>query len=526
MDNVLERIIASVVCATLFCLATYKTLGAMQQSGYKNGSFLRWLKRKDNMLYNRLSVLALCIALSTAVVSLCFSFLGSRLALILSALPFVGLWTAYIGADTKYALKVRTVATGRVKRLFALYFLFTLCFTYLFIALLCFLSVWNGSPLYKLISFVPFALMGILLPFILCLANAVASVFENIRNGKFVKRAGQVLNESEIIRVGVVGSYGKTSVKNILKTLLSEKYSVVETPESYNTPVGIAKTVFSEEFAGKEVFIAEMGARKRGDIKELCDLVKPDYAVFTGVCAQHLASFGAEEEILKEKSEIIASGAKVVCGQTLIGKVSGENVVPVCQTENVSLQDKETSFTLVVKDKRIAVQTKLLGEAAVENIALAATLAYTLGLTAEEIERGVQRLDYIPHRLQLIENGGAYILDDGYNSNPRGAEEAVRALARFSGGKCIVTPGIVECGTLEEEINGKLGGIIAAAGIDKVILVGDTLVGVVKAGYLAAGGDEEKLTVVKTLDEAKTELSAWVQAGDCVLFLNDLPDVY
>ena len=90
----------------------------------------------------------------------------------------------------------------------------------------------------------------------------------------------------------------------------------------------------------------------------------------------------------------------------------------------------------------------------------------------------------------------------------------------------MVTPGIVECGILEEEINGELGKQIATAGLDKVVLVGETLVGAVKAGYIEAGGDETKLTMVKTLDEAKTELASWLGAGDCVLFLNDLPDVF
>jgi UDP-N-acetylmuramoyl-tripeptide--D-alanyl-D-alanine ligase len=138
----------------------------------------------------------------------------------------------------------------------------------------------------------------------------------------------------------------------------------------------------------------------------------------------------------------------------------------------------------------------------------------------------VEKLQPIPHRLQLMQSGGVYILDDGYNCNPKGAEEALAALNRFSGKKCLVTPGIVECGVLEEKINETLGRQIAQANLDKVILVGDTLVGAVKSGYTAAGGEATKLSVVKTLDLAQEELSKWIKAGDCVLFMNDLPDVY
>jgi UDP-N-acetylmuramoyl-tripeptide--D-alanyl-D-alanine ligase len=117
-------------------------------------------------------------------------------------------------------------------------------------------------------------------------------------------------------------------------------------------------------------------------------------------------------------------------------------------------------------------------------------------------------------------------LDDGYNCNPRGAKEALAALARFDGRKCVVTPGIVECGVLEEKINGELGEEIAKIAPDKVLLVGDTLVGAVKDGYQNGGGDMQKLSVCKDLKEAQAALAEWVGAGDAVLFLNDLPDVY
>ena len=537
MGEVLERIAASLLCATLFCLMTLKMLGAMQQAGYKNGAFLRWLERRENMLFNRLCVLALCLALSSAITALCFSFLGVKLALLISALPFVGLLFAYLYAERKRALKVAIHKTARFKRLVVCYFFFTLCFSYLVIAFLEFLSVWNGSSLYGLIAYVPFALLVPILPFILCLSNAFMGVFENARNRKFVKRAGQVLDEKKIVRIGVVGSYGKTSVKNILKTVLSEKYKVVATPLSYNTPIGIAKTVALPEFENAEILIAEMGARKVGDIAELCEMVKPDFAVFTGVCEQHIQTFGSIDNVFAEKSEIIKSGAFVVCGESLKARVEDafekEYIAEAVafaggsQVEDLQFLPTQTKFALRLGDEKIRVCTRLLGRAAVENIALACVIAYEcLGLSADEISRGVEKIEPVPHRLQLIENGNVYILDDGYNANLVGAKEALGALCRFTGGKCVVTPGIVECGVLEEEINGELGKEIAGAGLDKVVLVGETLVGAVKAGYAAAGGDMEKLTVVKTLDEAKTELAGWLGAGDCVLFLNDLPDVF
>ena len=164
MNDVIARIIASVLCATLFCVMTAKAIGAMQQGGYRNRNFLRWFKRGDNLYFNRLCVLSLCLALTAAVTSLCFSFLGITSALLISAIPFGVLLVVFIFVDVKYALKVPMKLTGRFYRLFAVYFCFTACASYLLIALLYFLSVWNGSKLYALIAYAPFAFMPMLLP--------------------------------------------------------------------------------------------------------------------------------------------------------------------------------------------------------------------------------------------------------------------------------------------------------------------------------------------------------------------------
>lgn len=525
-------IIASAVSSCLFCAGTVKMLGAMQQSGYKNKNFTRWIDKKENWCFNRLLILSICITLTTAVVALCFSFLGAKWASLISAIPFLIFSVLYICSDRKYALKVPVKKTGRFWRLYAVYFLITLCLSYAFIALLGFLAEVNGSELYRTVAYAPYGIFPMFLPLWLCIANFITGIFENARNKRFVKRAGQVLDESKIIRIGIVGSYGKTSVKNILTALLSEKYSVVQTPESYNTPIGIAKTVFSEEFSEKQIFIAEMGARKQGDISELCKLVKPDFAVFTGICEQHISSFGSLSRVWKEKSEILKCGAKkVVCAETLRDRISAleEKISPTefaVVAQDLRLSVTGTKFRLACQDKQITVETKLLGRANAENIALAVALASELGLSVEEIERGIAKLTPVPHRLQPIVSGGAYILDDGYNCNPRGAENALEVLSAHTGRKCIVTPGIVECGVLEEKINTELGEKIAKCAPDKIIFVGETLVGVVSAGYKNAGGNMEKCKTVSTLQKAQEILAEWVGEGDAVLFLNDLPDVY
>lgn len=535
MDNVLQRIAGCLLCACFLFFANLRLIGALQQAGYKNGGFLAWLKRKDNLQRARLALWAGMAFAACAAFGICFSFLGEKTALILQAVPFFLFCILYLVAEKKYALKVPLKKTGRMVRLSVVYVLFLLCFAYIFVALLSFIRVAVNSPIYTLFAYTPFALFIVLTPYILCLANVCESPFENVRNQKFVKRAGQVLDESRMIKVGIVGSYAKTSVKNILASILKEKYSVVASPLSYNTPMGIAKTVESEEFAGAEVLIAEMGARKQGDIAELCALVKPDYAIFTGVCAQHIATFGDLDNVFVEKSKVLSSGAKlVVCADSLKERVQGLGETgSVCQfvdfavaVKGYRIEGRKSQFTLVLGGEEIFVETALLGRQNAENIALAATLAYEMGLTVLEIQNGIAKISPVPHRLQLLENErGVYILDDAYNCNEKGAENAIDVLSSFGGKKIIVTPGIVECGVLEEKINGRLGEMIAAADLDKIVLVGDTLVGAVKKGFENAGGNMENLVVVDTLEKAKAHF-ADLDAGDCVLFLNDLPDVY
>lgn len=529
--NIWLTVTASVASSALFLTATRKTLGAMQQCGYRNSRFFKWLKRKDNLFFNRLSLLSGMLLLFCALTALSFSPFGTKTARLVSAVPFFFFCFLYVAADGKYALKVPMKRTGRLVRLGAVYLFFLLCFSYLFLAVLFLIGELIGEGLCALFVYIPFCLMPLALPFLLIAANKVSGIFEDARNKKFVKRAGQVLDETDIIRVCVTGSYGKTSVKKILSAMLSKRYSVVATPESYNTPVGIAKTVLSSEFAGKEIFIAEAGARNIGDVAELCRLVKPNYSVFTGVCAQHIETFGSEDNVFKGKSEIV-SGTKenVYCGESLRERLASlpeeerEKCVIVPTDEDATFEAMKTTFSLTLCGEKVRVSTVLLGKAAVENISLAAALAERLGATKDEILSAIETIEPVSHRLQAIESGGVFILDDGYNCNIKGAGEAIAALKRFGGRKTIVTPGITETGILKEKLSAELGALLV--GLDDVVLVGNTLVGAVKNGYLAAGGDEKKLRILPTLDAAKEYLKETLEGGDAVLFLNDLPDVY
>lgn len=533
LSNILTACIFSLAAACMYIACAQKAAGAMQQSGYSGKKFLKWYFRKDNLLKTRYGLTFLLIVFSSALLGLCFSPFGVKWAFFASIFPFYLFPILFVFADGKYALKVPYTRTNRLLRLKVAYFLVIAIFNYILVTLLNAAAYYIKIDLVSSVRLSPAALSAVLLPYLLAFANLLCSPFERINTNRHIKRAKKKIAESGAVKIAVTGSYGKTSVKNILFSILSQKYKTAATPYSYNTPVGIAKFINGGGINGAEVIIFEMGARKTGDISELCDLVDPDYSVLTGIAPQHLETFKTVDAIITEKSValkraktgFVSVSDERVCAE--VKDVSAKKKVVVGKDVVVSdivASDGGTSFTLEGFGGEITVFTKLLSEHSAYNIALAYSIAKMLNMTDEEILRGIENVDYVPHRLQKIVSGGITVLDDGYNSNAKGARDSVAVLKLFKGKKYAVTPGLVEMGILEKEANANLGKELV--GLDRVILVGETLVKTVLEGYIAGGGEEDKVTVVPTLNDAKKIISEELSDGDCVLFLNDLPDVY
>lgn len=515
----------TVVFTGLFFLTAQPLLGILQQEGYGGSATVRWFFKRGNVLRCRYALLTLCLALVTALLALCFSFAGTEISNLVAAVGFTGVCVLFVYAFRE-AIKVPFRYTHRAVRLSVCFCLFLAAILFGMETGLYFAAEAIGSPVaHALLRAVPPAIIPYLFPFLAFVANAVMKVYETPRNRRFLRRAERMLAESTCVKVGITGSFAKTSVKHFAAQMLEGKFQVLATPASFNTPLGIARCV-TKSGLGCEIFLAEMGARQVGDIAELCDMVCPDYAVVTGICPQHLETFGSLDAIVKEKGVLAARAKVAVLGETaamldregalLEGRDFG--------AENVELSTGGASFDLVLGDARIPVKTSLMGRHAAEDLALAAALCCQLGMTAEEIAARIPHIKAVSHRLEKFERDGLVILDDSYNSNVLGAQNAVETLRLFSGKKYAVTPGLVELGELEEEANAALGASLV--GLDAVILVGETLVLSVRNGYLAAGGDDSKLRVVPTLKKAQEIFAAELGAGDCILFLNDLPDKY
>lgn len=525
ISTILAICIGGLLAGYAFFMCSVRLIAILQQQGYSGRAFLKWYYRSRNIERKKASLLALAVALLTALFCVCFSFAGYRIANLVCVLPFAGICILYCAAEQRHALKVPLKNTMRAVRLGVAY-----------AVLLCAADIGLGFALAAiadaaatdwvyLLRFVPFCLVPLVCPLLLVFVNLCMKAYEVPHTNKFVRRAAAALAASPCVKVGITGSFGKTSVKNFAAVMLSEKYRVLATPASYNTPVGIAKAV-NEGGLDCDVFLAEMGARRKGDIAALCDLVRPTAGVVTGVTCQHVQTFGSLDAIRAEKGELARRVPACVLGRSAADMGGGKSLVMGrdFDAEDVQLSLDGTRFTLRLPDGRVPVEIPVLGRHAAEDAALAAALCHTLGMTAEEIAAGIRRVAPVPHRLERKDANGLIILDDGYNCNPEGAKNAVEVLRLAKGRKAVVTPGIVELGQLEEKVNMELGASLV--GLDLVLLVGETLVLDVRNGYLEAGGDAEKLRIVPTLEAAQTALAEELAAGDCVLFLNDLPDCY
>ena len=355
----------------------------------------------------------------------------------------------------------------------------------------------------------------------------------------YINDAKKLLSSHKNLKVvGVTGSYGKTGTKYIISRILSEKYNVLMTPESFNTPMGVVRTVREKLRGDTQIFVCEMGAKNIGDIKEICDIVHPDCGVITSVGPQHLETFLTVENVLKTKFEmrnavaekgglVLANGDnKYIAeqsGVTLYG--TGEN----CEfkAENITGGRNGVSFDLVFGDEKITVSSKLLGSHNVQNITGAAALAYKMGVSLKDIAFAVSRLDPVEHILEMKPSvNGSLLIDDAYNANPEGCLEAVKVLSSFEDmTKIIITPGLVELGDEEYNYNKALGSA-AAKVCDKLIFVGENRSKPLKDGATEEGYDEENIFVAKSFKEAMEIYAKFADANTVVLLENDLPDNY
>jgi UDP-N-acetylmuramoyl-tripeptide--D-alanyl-D-alanine ligase len=377
-------------------------------------------------------------------------------------------------------------------------------------------------------------------PALVDLACAVMAPIERRLAGSYVGRAAARLGRVAPKVVAITGSFGKTSTKGYVAHLVSGTRSVVASPASFNNRAGLARAVNEHLAEGTEVFVAEMGTYGRGEIAELCSWIRPDIAVITAIGPVHLERFRSEDRVLEAKAEILddAACAVLVIDDDRLAALAEARARSGSRVWRVSARDTNADVCVVeegghlsvtVRGDEIATNLELDGRPG--NVAAAVAVALELGVPAPDVVRRLSTLPGAPHRLeQTLGTGGVVVLDDTYNANPAGARAALATLGRLgvdARRRVVVTPGLVELGSLQGEENTGFAGAMAGVATDLVIVGRTNRRALLRGARRSPPGiGAPRVVVVSTRPKATEWVREHLESGDIVLYENDLPDHY
>ncbi|MDE6007825.1 MAG: UDP-N-acetylmuramoyl-tripeptide--D-alanyl-D-alanine ligase, partial [Muribaculaceae bacterium] len=527
--------VAYIICGIYLVMNLKHDIHMLQQNSYRLPRYWRYLKDDITNMSRLLDVALLFLVFSTLVTP-------PVALLIVSCVALSKTWLIL-----KKKFKKPLVFTNRVWRIYSVAGVLSVgCY------LAVMLSAGVKNDIFGQYSGVTLTLGALLVLAIfswavVMLAVVILMPVEKMINQRYWNEASSILKSMPDLKViGITGSYGKTSTKHYLERILAEDFDVLMTPGSYNTPMGVIRTVREMMKPYHKIFICEMGAKQGGDIKEICELVHPEMGIVTAVGPMHLETFKNMENVQKTKFELVdalpSDGLAVVnndfdyCASREVNNVNverycvGEKMADKSDyvAEDLAYTPEGTSFTIKGPEGfEMKLKTRLVGGCNISNLLAAVIVALQLGMSEEKIKRGVAAIEQVEHRLSIKHTpGGVTIIDDAFNSNPSGSKMALEVLSGFKSGKrIVVTPGMIELGDKQYELNMEFGEEIAK-NCDIAIIVGLYNRDAIVRGILRGDFPEENLYQVDSFNEAQKVLSTLLAPGDVVLYENDLPDSF
>ena len=401
------------------------------------------------------------------------------------------------------------------------------------------LAVALGMAGFIFVSFLNFFLVSLLIldivaPVLVSLVVLSLQPFAVLQRNRILTRARQKrASMSNLLVIGVAGSYGKSSTKEILSHILSKRFTTAKTKRNENSEVGIAKTILRDVTGEHEVFVCEMGAYNKGGIRLLASIALPRFGVISGINEQHMATFGSQENIVQGKYELIES-----LPQNGVSIFNGFN--PYCErmyqatkgtkrktgkggdiwAENVEMQKQEISFIAVDREgERANVNVQVRGPL-LENILLAMLAAKEVGMNLRE---SAEALRGFTGGLDVRKGvNGADIINSSYSANPTGAISDMDYLSLWKGKKVIVMPSLIELGSSSKEVHKRIGSKIAKTADFAIITTKDRFKEI-KEGAVGAGMREEDIIVEEKSQKISDMLKELVGEGDAVLLEGRVP---
>jgi UDP-N-acetylmuramoyl-tripeptide--D-alanyl-D-alanine ligase len=525
---IIYALLISITAFGYFYFKAMKALQMLQLNSYRNERYTKWMSENKSKVRFLSDVLPL------------FGLLGLLINPMLATIITVALFGLLIQLRPKVKEKKPLAMTDRVKRLIRttlILGIILLAIPYVFFA-----KTWFFYFLILMSTVICFRAY-----FVILLVNIINQPFEKKINRGFVNQARNKIDnykKNGLKVIGITGSYGKTSTKYFINQLLSHQYNTLMTPGSYNTTIGVTLVANRDLSPLHEVFIAEMGAKEIGDIKELGELAQHEIAVLTAIGPQHLETMGSLENIRKTKYELIDTLADDGVAFFNYDNEIVRDCAKVTKKRNFTYSAKDENADYYVSDLKISargskfvvntpngskieIETKLLGELNILNLVAAIAVADELGVPHQQMSGLARTLKTAEHRLEIKKTAaGITIIDDAFNSNPVGSKAAVEILKMIEGNtKFLITPGMVELGDEEYDLNYKFGKY-AAENCDYIILIGKKQTEPIQKALADVNFPTDKLFVAKDFFEGNAHFQTLAKAGDVVLYENDLPDTY
>ena len=382
-----------------------------------------------------------------------------------------------------------------------------------------------------------FICMVLLYPFVLYSINLINYPTEYLINSYYIYKASKKLKKHKnLIKIAITGSYGKTTIKNILYKILSTKYICVATPKSYNTILGITKTINESLDNLTEILIVEMGANHPNEISKMKKLIDPDISIISEIGPQHMSTFKTIDKVFKTKLEIInfnkLDSITIVNNDNIYLKnlhikdktlyKVGVNQNKYIYAQDITVTQNLTTFTIVdnLNKETHNINSQLLGNHNINNILISYLTSKLLNIDSDYIIQSIEELTPVNNRLCYRKMNNIHIYDDSYNSNKVGFINAINVLKNTNTKKIIITPGIVDCGIEEEKINLEIADMINNSNIDDVYLIKNKVTKYYEKRL-------NKYQIFNNFVDAYNHLlSSYTLEEVSLLIENDLPDNY
>ncbi|EIZ7793596.1 UDP-N-acetylmuramoyl-tripeptide--D-alanyl-D-alanine ligase [Campylobacter coli] len=387
----------------------------------------------------------------------------------------------------------KLVFTSKVKWFFVFIFIYNTLFAILAL---------RFSFLFNLFA-LPFALISL-------------KIFELFSNLYFKNKAkAKLQNNPQLKIILITASFGKTSIKNFLYELLKDDFKTYKTPRSVNTLLGIIADINTNLSDDTQIYIAEAGARVKGDIDVITRFLEPQICIVGEIGNAHLEYFKNIENTRKTKLEALNSKRLEKAFLHTSTQKSEDELILLYDDK---LQDIQSSlqgleFKINLENKTYEFKSQILGDFNAQNLCACILCANYLGVKIEKIQKQVLKINSVEHRLQIISKEPKFIIDDSFNGNYKGMSASYKLCKNYKGRKVLVSPGIVE---VDKDENVKLAKIINEC-FDLAIITAQVNADIFKKEL------KIKTIILKEKADLVKVLAKETQQSDLILFSNDAP---